>query len=292
MEVIKFFNRFRMKEIEPSDEAATMEVIGVGLSRCGTLSLAVAFEGPVLNAGPTLHMARILDSSELQDICLAAQTEKNTERRHKLIRQLTKGCRSGTDWPIYAFTDDLMDIYPDAKIVLNHRPGNLATRGEAWAKSCEAFSWGGKAFSYWICFTIRAVRKQYMIFLRSYDTLSFKTGLVEPGKGKSLDWIQPEFYDKYYDWVRKEAAKRNREVFEWDPTMGYEPLCKFLGKEVPTDGTEFPHINDKIAMKMVNILVMVVGLLGWGMIGGSVYVAARYGPSFLSHGLSYVRGFV
>ena len=30
---------------------------------------------------------------------------------------------------------------------------------------------------------------------------------------------------------------------------GWEPLCKFLGKPVPTDGSEFPNVNESKAFR-------------------------------------------
>ncbi|KAH8597173.1 hypothetical protein B0O99DRAFT_704297 [Bisporella sp. PMI_857] len=52
-----------------------------------------------------------------------------------------------------------------------------------------------------------------------------------------------ETYDLYYQTLRKGAAKREIEVLEFWPEQGWEPLCKYLGKDVPEE--EFPRLNEK-----------------------------------------------
>jgi hypothetical protein len=44
----------------------------------------------------------------------------------------------------------------------------------------------------------------------------------------------------HYDHVRSIVPKEN--LLEFQPQEGWEPLCAFLGKEVPEE--PFPHIND------------------------------------------------
>jgi len=44
--------------------------------------------------------------------------------------------------------------------------------------------------------------------------------------------------------VRALAKAKGREILEYQVKEGWEPLCKFLGKEVPEEGVKFPHADD------------------------------------------------
>ncbi len=57
------------------------------------------------------------------------------------------------------------------------------------------------------------------------------------------------------------AAKQGKEVLDWEPSMGWEPICKFLDKPVPE--TSFPHINDTKTIKGITRFLVVRGLLKW-----------------------------
>ncbi|KAL8859178.1 MAG: hypothetical protein Q9198_010651, partial [Flavoplaca austrocitrina] len=48
-------------------------------------------------------------------------------------------------------------------------------------------------------------------------------------------------YIEHYDYVRRVTPKER--LLEYEVKEGWEPLCKFLGKEAPEG--EFPNINDK-----------------------------------------------
>lgn len=48
--------------------------------------------------------------------------------------------------------------------------------------------------------------------------------------------------------VLEEAMRQGREVLVYEASEGWEPLCRFLGKEVPK-GMEFPRKDDWIDYK-------------------------------------------
>ena len=50
-----------------------------------------------------------------------ATLEPNKEARQKLLHQIFDGYKASSDWPGHQFADDLMDMYPNAKIILNKR---------------------------------------------------------------------------------------------------------------------------------------------------------------------------
>jgi hypothetical protein len=68
-----------------------------------------------------------------------------------------------------------------------------------------------------------------------------------------------EVYDQHYLSIRKTVPRSN--LLEFDLSEGWEPLCKFLGKEVPNK--QFPKITDTKALqdKMLEVTGTRVGEL-------------------------------
>jgi len=50
-------------------------------------------------------------------------------------------------------------------------------------------------------------------------------------------------YQAHYDRVRKMAAERGMQLLEYEVADGWDPLCKFLGHDMPAN--PFPTGNDK-----------------------------------------------
>lgn len=58
--------------------------------------------------------------------------------------------------------------------------------------------------------------------------------------GKSFTEVGRKMYDEHYEAVRREVSADR--LLEFEVKEGWEPLCRFLGKEVPE--VEFPRVND------------------------------------------------
>jgi len=64
------------------------------------------------------------------------------------------------------------------------------------------------------------------------------------------DWTKPapwhdrralaEYMPKHIEYIRSLVPPEN--LLEFHPRDGWDPLCKFLGKEVP-ENTDFPYVN-------------------------------------------------
>lgn len=75
-------------------------------------------------------------------------------------------------------------------------------------------------------------------------------------------------YRAHYDFVRKSVPKER--LLDYELGSGWEPLCKFLGKEVPD--CEFPRLNESkefaIYMRKAQSDLVKKGLrLVWGRVG-------------------------
>ncbi|KAJ5738055.1 hypothetical protein N7493_001210 [Penicillium malachiteum] len=234
--------------IDQNNGVPMMQVIGAGLPRCATSSQQTAFESQYIGLTPCMHFAHVAPHACRSDILLAAMRERDTTRRHKLLYELFDGFQATTDCPGSLFVDDLMNMYPNAKIVLNKYTSNLLYY-------IVYFLWK-------IDYNIETL---WDLFLkRSKVTL----GLTDD------KLLTAKYYDAHNAWVHIQAAKRGLEVFEFEPWDGWEPLCAILSKEAPKD-EPFPHRNDASEVRMIVRILYARGLISWFVLGGVIYGAAR-----------------
>jgi len=119
-----------------------------------------------------------------------------------------------TDIPAALFYEELMNAYPNAKII-------FTTRDEdTWFESMKTTIWHSKHPS-----VIGDFVQKYIW-------------------GGDPDKFGIENFRKHNENVRGLAKAKGREILEYQVKEGWEPLCKFLGKEVPEEGVMFPHADD------------------------------------------------
>src|SRR5579862_3282577 len=243
----------------PEKSKVEMQVLALGLPRCATTSMAAALESDVLGIKPALHAsdtATHRDRSELILDALRLWGNEGLVQRRAKLHEFTNGYAACTE-SLNALADDLMDMYPEAKLILNVRPPPLSGESAAiaWARSCkETISFFGWFWGLAACWPIR----QYRFWWRRYrlQTDLWRQRGLSPGKTSSLlapkgcEWMTPEFYDRYLEWVHGEARKRGRHILLWHPGLGWQPLCELLGRELPPEGTPLPRLNDNTTSKM------------------------------------------
>src|SRR3712207_228473 len=91
-----------------------IEVIGAGFGRTGTMSLKVALEE--LGFGPCYHMIELFGHPEHVELWETASQGKPVD-----WEKLFSGYRATTDWPACSFYGELMQRYPNAKVILTVR---------------------------------------------------------------------------------------------------------------------------------------------------------------------------
>jgi len=91
-----------------------VKVIGAGFGRTGTMSLKVALE--TLGFGPCYHMMELLAYPEHADVWEAA-------RRGEAVKWdgILGEYDAAVDWPACTFYEELMERYPEAKVLLSVR---------------------------------------------------------------------------------------------------------------------------------------------------------------------------
>ena len=91
-----------------------LKVIGAGFGRTGTMSLKVALEE--LGFDPCYHMSELFENSSHADLWNAAADGERVD-----WEALLGGYAATVDWPGCSFYEELMEAYPDAKVLLSVR---------------------------------------------------------------------------------------------------------------------------------------------------------------------------
>lgn len=248
----------------------TLEVIAAGLPRCATSSLQAALESDHLGFSPSLHMARVIPHADRAQLVIDAMREKDRNRRHKLLYQIVDGFAATCDFPGVVFIDDFMDMYPDAKVILNQRKS-----GKIWADSIQgSLMFFGSTTYRAIGYLMKTDRLHYQMQQEAFKILFERFGV------KGRDVFSPALYDAHNQWVRDEAAKRGKDVLEFQAEDGWKPLCNFLEKPLPPADVPFPRLNDQRTITIVKTILIVRGLLAWSALGGVVYAGIRYGSKW------------
>jgi Sulfotransferase domain len=208
----------------------TIKVIGAGFGRTGTSSLKDALEE--LGFHKCYHMREIIDQPQHAKIWRAAAKGKPVD-----WDALFQGYQATVDWPGCTFYRELMQRYPDAKVLLSVR---------------DPERWHASAMNtiYWIRQnSLLAQLRRFMPGMR--DITIMLDDIVWDGT------FHDRFADKPYAMAvfrqHNEEVKRvvpPERLLVYDVKDGWEPLCRFLGVPVPSD-RPFPHTNDTAAFQQM-----------------------------------------
>jgi hypothetical protein len=194
-----------------------MQVIGAGFGRTGTMSMQAALE---ILGYRCYHMKEVSEHvGHLQ-----AWHDLVADRAAMDWQTLFKDFEATVDFPACIYYRELLREYPHAKVVLNVR------ESDRWFDSF---------------LTLQQTTDRFRVFRfipRARRFLDF------------VDLLLPKVFTDPRDRARciEVFERHNREVQEHVPADrllvfrvqdGWEPLCRFLGREVPP-GIPFPHLNE------------------------------------------------
>jgi len=236
----------------------SLKVIGAGFGRTGTLSLKAALER--LGFDKCHHMTEVLKHPETASAWVAAGDGEMVD-----WRELLEGYQACVDWPGCTFYRELMEVYPDAKVLLTVRDQ------ERWYESVRTtiyqFSTTCPRWLTWLVPGIRAI-------LRVSNACAWRVfGGHFEDKAHALSVFNAHIAD-----VRRHVPKERLLVFE--VSQGWGPLCEFLGVAVPDE--PFPHLNDRATMKKRLRAMKVARWFGWMVLLGiaaAIVVSLRAGAS-------------
>ncbi len=205
-----------------------LDVIGAGFGRTGTMTLKHALEE--LGFGPCYHMIELTNEPERAKMWLQAAQGKAPHWDSVL-----EGFSSITDFPGCLFYKELLQQYPQAKVILTTRDP------ESWYQSAAK-----------TIFRSYPNFKQALYILRNYFFKKRVRQLMQVG------WlIQKTIFKETFGMRQFNKAKaieifkrHNQEVqahvpaeqlLVYDVKQGWGPLCAFL--KVPVPNKPFPNTN-------------------------------------------------
>lgn len=196
----------------------TLEVIGTGYPRTGTASLKLALEE--LGFGPCHHMREIMMYPASAALWVEAAAEPDKADWNKVLA----GYRATTDAPSCSFWRELVDFFPNARVIHSVRDP------EEWFESTQTTVFGPQWVERTMSLPIREFFEQ-AVYGEFGDRLHDR------------DFMLAQFARRT-DEIMATVAEERLLVFE--AREGWEPLCKFLG--VPVPDTPYPKVNTREEM--------------------------------------------
>lgn len=242
-----------------------LKVVGVGFGRTGTASLYAALN----QLGyPCYHMFEVLNNKA-----------NGTHRGFWLkVARSAPGARhdweqvfarytAAVDNPACVVWRELLEAYPDAKVILTLHPKGAQT----WYESTMQTIYFTKTL--WQFKVLQAVTPFGREFGEMADKLIWQRG-HQGTMGNREKAIA--YYQQHIETIRKDVPADRLLVFSVD--QGWEPLCRFLG--VPVPATPFPNTNDRAEFEKImgGIKRGAYAILG---IGAALTAGAAYGLSKL-----------
>ncbi|KAL9128332.1 MAG: hypothetical protein Q9217_002961 [Psora testacea] len=265
--------RFKPRTVE-------MEVLVLGMMRTGTMSirsalLELGFKG-------VYHMFEAVGNPPDADFWTNVLDYKFLGKGKKWRPEELDGVlgdyQACLDMPTAALMPELIAAYPNAKVILAMRDP------DAWFESI-----------------MRSVGKEHV-----------KLNALSPAVRKILMWFDPfylgrffplaralefgpfgpdgfndpqrckDVYVRLHEEVRRIVPKDRRLDFQLKE--GWEPICRFLGKEIPS--TPFPHINESSEFDERTALIARHAMIRGGkrvlmLLGVMVFVFASVGKALL-----------
>lgn len=148
-----------------------------------------------------------------------------------------------TDMPSACFARELIQFYPDAKVIL------VVREEQAWLKSFTTGVIDTYFDNTWVTGIISLVDFQLMQPVHSLWTrlLASKTGFFRGSTRKEVRDNALDVYRRHNAMVRDMTAQSR--LLEFKLEQGWKPLCAFLEVEVPD--VPFPRVNEGDVIKQV-----------------------------------------
>ncbi|PGH27347.1 hypothetical protein AJ80_01059 [Polytolypa hystricis UAMH7299] len=137
-----------------------------------------------------------------------------------------------SDFPVIEFAEELVKMYPEAKVVLVDRDLD---------KWYHSFKTQIIAASYtWMVRVMTSFLDHFLTARAATTMLKLEHAMFNCSDQEGFERNAKETYQKHYEKVRNLVPKER--LLEYKLGSGWEPLCEFLGKEVPQE--EFPFKNE------------------------------------------------
>jgi sulfotransferase family protein len=206
-----------------------MKLIGAGLPRTATTTQMIALE--MLGLAPCYHMRDMMADMPTQ-IPLWRRAYDGEGPWDEIFGDSP----STVDWPSAFHWRELVDVYPDAKVLLSVRDH------EGWARSmqdtiCQIYF--GDSLVHHL------VQARYHVDPDFKGWVDLMIDMFWQGRGPfaGTNGESEKMIPLAEGWNQevKDTVPAER-LLVWEPKDGWEPLCEFLEVGVPDE--PLPHVND------------------------------------------------
>ena len=206
-----------------------MKLIGAGLPRTATTTQMIVLEMLGL---PCYHMRDMMadPATSVPQFRKALEGDADWD-------EIFEGKESEVDWPASYHWRELIDVYPDAKVLLSVRDA------DGWVRSMENTInqvFFGDSLMHHLARAQYHVDPLYAAWIDLLTEMNwgeergaFAGTNGEPG---AMAAAMERWNQEVIDTVPAER------LLVWDPKDGWEPLCEFL--EVPVPDAPMPYVND------------------------------------------------
>lgn len=248
------------------------QVIACGLPRTGTTTigraLSILLSGPVFDGGSDSFSGSPQRQRQLLSLASHCPVRTPADRILvlDLLRQFIEGRVASTDQPGCYFIEELLELYPNAKVICTTRE-----KESWWASYVALWSSIDELYNLPLLWLSPSLRR-FCIF--SFEFWRRVPQAVGMKNGNAPAWPMTnheELYDCHAEYVKRVVPEKQLHYF--DVRDGWEPLCKILGADIPNE--PFPHefprswlTSGKAAMaarlrKRFAVLVSAVGFVSF-----------------------------
>lgn len=218
-----------------------LEVIGAGLARTGTLSLKTALEQ--LGYVKCHHMVEVMGNRKQIDLWNDVVIEGSGD-----WDSIFEGFRASVDLPSVKYYLELMEHFPDAKVILTVRDP------DSWYRSTRETIYAFKKTSSGMKWIPR-LRK----LLRMVDGVYWDG--VFHGQFEDVE-ASKSIFRKHIEDVKASVPAERLLVF--NVRDGWGPLCELLDQPVPAN-MPFPHVNDTASLRKTLRVMQLVRILPYAV---------------------------
>ncbi|KAJ6784417.1 hypothetical protein PWT90_10487 [Aphanocladium album] len=232
----------------PRDKSRRIQVIAAGYSRTGTTSISIALEhllqGPVFHGGNQLFQGT---DAWMREWCKMIDANDDKPEMLARLRHITAGFVGIADAPAYILLPELLQLYPEARVV-------LVTRDRArWYRSMAPIMKSVATPPMWVLDVLLWPCPTWR-WLPHY----FRWAGMREEKRLTTEFT-PELLDLHNEWVRNNVPKDR--FLEMSLSEGWKPLAEFLG--VPEPDISFPFANDAAEADAVTKRIFMTAALSW-----------------------------
>ena len=204
-----------------------MKLIGAGLPRTATTTQMIALEMLGL---PSYHMRDMMADPATSIPQWRKAIEGNAD-----WDEILAGKESVVDWPGSYHWRELMDVYPDAKVLLSVRSP------QSWVESMNntiAQIWFGDTIMHHLAWAQYKIDPLYAAWLDLLNDMWAKADIMVNSNGDPGEMAagMERWNQDVIDTVPSDR------LLVWYPTDGWEPLCDLLEVDVPD--APMPNVND------------------------------------------------